>query len=193
MSLSPILVCGPSGVGKDTLVNRLLLDYPGIFGKVVSHTTRAPRNGETNGVQYYFIDVAQMQKEISEGKFFEHAQVYNNIYGIATSSITKVSESGKIGLLILDIQGIRILSASDLNPFRVFVMPPNLESLKHRLYARGTDSEIIIAERLSKTQEEIDNYQTYPELFDVLIVNENLEEAYQHLLVEIRKRYQITL
>lgn len=187
MSFPPIIFCGPSGSGKDTLLNILVGEYKDIFEKIISHTTRAPRVGEVNGKDYHFTEKKQMEQEIADGLFFEHAQVHGNLYGLAKSSITKVMDSGKIGLLILDIQGVNILNQSGLNPFKIFIMPPEISVLRTRLEKRG-DKEDIIIERLSKAQEEIDNYDI--KLFDCMVVNDNLRPAHRILLDAIIQRYE---
>jgi GTPase SAR1 family protein len=88
----PVVICGPSGVGKGTLIQRLIRDFPETFGFSVSHTTRAPRPGEVNGVHYYFVSVPEFEEAVSRGDFVEHAKVHTNFYGTSFQSVDRVSE-----------------------------------------------------------------------------------------------------
>jgi len=100
----PVVICGPSGVGKGTLLTRLIQAHPDRFGFCVSHTTRAPRPGEVDGVHYHFCDTAQMEEAIRRGEFLEHARVHANIYGTSISAVEAVSRAGKTCLLDIDVR-----------------------------------------------------------------------------------------
>jgi hypothetical protein len=102
--LRPIVLCGPNGVGKRTLTNRLLKDYPHIFGLSVSHTTRKPRVGEENGIHYYFVSKSEMEQGIEEGRFVESITLFGHMYGTAFKSIDRVTEEGKICVMDLEIE-----------------------------------------------------------------------------------------
>jgi guanylate kinase len=138
-SFSPKLetVCGPSGVGKSTLIARLRAEFPDDFGFSVSHTTRQPRPGEENGVHYYFADKAAMEAEIAAGKFVESANVHGNLYGTSFDAVRRVSESGRICILDIDVQGVASCRRVQFEVGKyVFVAPPELSVLESRLRGR---------------------------------------------------------
>src|SRR6185312_10097142 len=121
----PLIVCGPSGVGKGTLLTRLLKEYPHVFAKSVSHTTRAERPGEINGQHYHFTHVDTLLQGVKDGKFIEHANVHGNYYGTSIDSVKRVMESGKICLLEIDIQGVEAVRKQQaLNPLVLFIRAP---------------------------------------------------------------------
>ena len=95
----PVVISGPSGVGKGTLINKLMKDFPAMFGFSVSHTTRAPREGEKNHVHYHFTDRTVMEQEIKDGKFLEFASVHGNLYGTSTEAVDAVADAGKVYIL----------------------------------------------------------------------------------------------
>ena len=103
-SLIPVVVAGPSGVGKGTIVKRLMDKYPSLFGFSVSHTTRAPRPGEEDGVHYNFVEKSAMEAAIANGEFIEHAAVHTNFYGTSIAAVDKVKSEGKVCILDIDIQ-----------------------------------------------------------------------------------------
>ena len=147
--LRPIVMCGPSGVGKGTLINRLMADFPGKFGFSVSHTTRAPRPGETDGVHYNFVEKSAMEADIADGKFLEHAHVHENIYGTSLAAVEAVATKGQVCVLDIDVQGAEIVKKSTLDALFVFIAPPSMEELEKRLRGRGTEKEESIQKRLA--------------------------------------------
>lgn len=186
----PLIVCGPSGVGKGTLLTRLLKEYPHTFAKSVSHTTRAPRSGEVNGVSYHFTSVPQILQDVQDGKFIEHADVHGNYYGTSIGSVAAVMESGKICLLEIDIQGVlAVRKLETLHPMTVFVRAPTFQDLVDRLSGRGTESEETMRKRLDTARNEMDFFYTNRHIFDAALINEDFETAYQHLLVTLQKLY----
>jgi len=176
----PIVICGPSGVGKGTLIERLRKEFPDKFGFSVSHTTRKPRSGEQDGVHYYFTTVEEMKQAISEGKFMEHANVHGNLYGTSKVAVEKVLVMGKICILDIDVQGADQVKKSSLKPRYVFIAPPSIEELEKRLRGRGTESEENIRKRLHNAQGELD-YLKKPEFWDVVLTNDDFETTYQKL------------
>ena len=178
--LRPIVMCGPSGVGKGTLINRLMADFPGKFGFSVSHTTRAPRPGETDGVHYNFVEKSAMEADIAEGKFLEHAHVHENIYGTSLAAVEAVATKGQVCILDIDVQGAEIVKKSTLDALFVFIAPPSMEELEKRLRGRGTEKEESIQKRLANAAGEMAKTEV-DGFFHAVIVNDDLEKAYGEL------------
>ncbi|KAF0975193.1 hypothetical protein FDP41_005946 [Naegleria fowleri] len=185
----PIVICGPSGVGKGTLIQKLFAEFPSIFGFSVSHTTRAPRPGEQHGVHYYFTQKDVMQKEIDDGLFIEHANVHGNLYGTSFQAVKEVQNQGKCCVLDIDIQGARQVRANkELNPLVLFVKPPSMDILEQRLRRRATETEESIQLRLKNARKELEQFEKDDtHLFDDSIVNNDLDEAYVSLKQTIHK------
>jgi len=178
--LRPVVITGPSGVGKGTLITRLLKEYPDNFGFSVSHTTRNPRPGEVNGQHYHFIPLDEMKREVESGKFVEHANVHGNMYGTSKAAVEKVLNEGKICILDIDVQGAEQVKKSDLKPFFVFISPPSVEELEKRLRGRGTETEESVQRRLRNALGELE-YTKRQGFWDFILVNDNLEKAYSGL------------
>ncbi|KAL1549973.1 Guanylate kinase 2 [Salvia divinorum] len=178
----PIVISGPSGVGKGTLIAKLMEEFPSMFGFSVSHTTRAPRNNEQNGVHYHFSERGAMEKDIDGGKFLEFAAVHGNLYGTSVEAVDVVAEKGKRCILDIDVQGARSVRASSLEAIFIFICPPSFEELEKRLRARGTEVEEQIQKRLRNAKAELEQ-GTSPGLFDHILVNDDLENCYDKLKV----------
>ena len=118
------------------VITRLLKEHPDKFGFSVSHTTRKPRPGEVDGVHYHFTTVEQIQKEIEDGKFIEHANVHGNYYGTSRAAVEKVLHSGKVCVLDIDVQGAEQVKKSSLHAKYLFVSPPSMDELEKRLRGR---------------------------------------------------------
>ncbi|GJP72577.1 hypothetical protein CLOP_g3292 [Closterium sp. NIES-67] len=177
----PVVICGPSGVGKGTLITRLMEEFPGRCGFSVSHTTRKPRPGEEDGVHYNFTAREEMEKEIAEGKFLEKADVHGNLYGTSVAAVKKVTDSGKMCILDIDVQGARQVKASPaLDAVFIFVAPPSFEELERRLRGRGTETEEQVEKRLGNARKEMDAGKDAT-LFNHTIINDNLDAAYSKL------------
>jgi len=176
----PIVICGPSGVGKGTIIEMLQQEFPDKFGFSVSHTTRKPRTGEVDGIHYHFTTVEQIQKEIKEGKFVENANVHGNLYGTSKEAIDVVLKSGKICILDIDVQGADQVKKSSLKPYYVFIAPPSLADLEQRLRGRKTETEESIQKRLRNAVGEID-YMNKPGFWDLIIINDDLSKTYETL------------
>ena len=179
-SVRPVVFCGPSGSGKSTLLKRLMAEYPNAFAFSVSHTTRKPRAGEENGREYYFVTRDEMLVSIKNGEFLEHAEFSGNMYGTSKKAVETVLSSGRICALDIDIQGVRNLKKTDLNPIYCFIKPPSLEILEKRLRDRGTETEESLNKRLETAKHELD-YEQNEDAFDHIIINDNLETAYEKL------------
>ncbi|KAF9181270.1 guanylate kinase [Haplosporangium sp. Z 767] len=173
----PIVLSGPSGAGKSTLLKRLFAEYPDKFGFSVSHTTRPPRAGETDGVEYNFVTREEFLAGVERGEFIEHAEFSGNLYGTSVKAVKTVGEKGRICILDIDMQGVKLVKNTDLNPYYLSVQPPSIEQLEKRLRGRGTESEVDIQGRLAAAQGELD-YAKEEGAYDETIINDDLESAY---------------
>jgi len=176
----PLVLCGPSGSGKSTVMKKLMASYGEYFGFSVSHTTRQPRPGEEDGKDYHYVAKEKMQELIDEGAFIENATFSGNMYGTSKAAVQDVLDSGKICILDIDVQGVKAVKKTDLKPRFVFVKPPGMEVLEARLRARGTETEESLAKRLGAAAAEME-YGEEKGNFDVIIINDDLEKAYEGL------------
>ncbi|KAI0272630.1 guanylate kinase [Gloeopeniophorella convolvens] len=174
----PLVLSGPSGTGKSTLLKRLFGEHPGLFAFSVSHTTRAPRPGEVNGSHYHFVTRDEFNSLLSQGGFVEHAEFSGNLYGTSKQAISTIIESGKRCILDIEVQGVRQIRNTDLNPVYCFIAPPSLSTLRERLVGRGTEAQAAVEKRLKTAFLEID-YAKVPGAHDCIIVNDNLDRAYE--------------
>lgn len=169
-SYAPLVICGPSGVGKGTLLKRLMEEeFPGKFGFCVSTTTRGPRPGEVDGKDYHFVDKDTMAKQIDEGKFVEHAKVHANMYGTSIAALEAVNANHKIVIMDIDIQGAKQVKEKIKGAHFIFLVPPSLEILESRLRGRGTEKEDKIKVRMQNALGEIEFSKT-PGFWDKVIV-----------------------
>lgn len=187
-TIKPIIFCGPSGAGKGTLINILFEKFQGKLGFSVSHTTRQPREGEEHGVHYNFTSVDIMRQEIADDKFIEYAEVHGNYYGTSVESVDKVSRSGKICVLDIDIQGVQKVKESNLDAIYVFVAPPSMEALETRLRGRGTEKEEDIQKRLHNANGEMEYGQAEGN-FDRYLINDDLDRASEELIDMMKEFY----
>ncbi|KAJ9534895.1 hypothetical protein QJQ45_029547, partial [Haematococcus lacustris] len=181
-----LVVSGPSGVGKGTLIARLMALHPHRFGFCTSHTTRGPRPGEVDGQHYHFTTQSAMQSEIARGAFLEHASVHGNSYGTSLAAVAAVCSLGKLPLLDIDVQGARKVRSSVVGEraASVFVAPPSLPELEARLRGRATESEDRIQARLSAAAAEMEEAASYGDT----VVNGQLDRAYADLLCAIQRQ-----
>ncbi|KAK3825195.1 MAG: guanylate kinase/L-type calcium channel beta subunit [Benniella sp.] len=191
-SQRPIVLSGPSGAGKSTLLKRLFDDYPDAFGFSVSHTTRNPREGEEHGIHYHFVDTKSFQDGVERKEFVEWARFSDNHYGTSFEAIRSVNEKGKICILDIDMQGVQQVKKTDLNPYYISIQPPSIEELEKRLRSRGTEKEEAIAKRLNAAQGEL-LYAQQEGVYDGIIVNQNVEDAYRELKRHINKATNSTI
>ncbi|XP_048868577.1 guanylate kinase isoform X1 [Brienomyrus brachyistius] len=176
----PIVLSGPSGAGKSTLLKRLLKEYDGVFGFSISHTTRKPRQGEEDGKDYYYVSREAMQAGIAKGEFIESAEFSGNMYGTSKAAVQDVQAKNLICILDIDMQGVMNIKKTDLNPIYITIHPPSLEALEKRLRDRKTESEESLQKRLDAARVDME-LSKQPGIFDVLIVNDDLENAYRQL------------
>jgi guanylate kinase len=166
------VITGPSGVGKGTLVARLLARHPQIWLSI-SATTRAPRAGELEGVQYFFHDRAGFEAEVAAGGLLEWAEFAGNLYGTPRRPAEEQLAAGRPVLLEIELEGARQVRRSFPQGFQIFVAPPSFSELERRIRGRGTDSEEAIQRRLERARVEL---AAAPE-FDAVLVNADLEAA----------------
>jgi guanylate kinase len=190
-----IVISAPSGGGKTTLCQQLLSVQPNI-ARAITCTTRPPREGERDGVDYYFLDAASFLKRVQAGNLLEHATVHGNSYGILKSEILGKLRQGQDVLLNVDVQGaatIRAQSEQDDDLKRalisVFLAPPSLDVLEQRLRKRGQDSPAVIQKRLGVARQEIAQWKH----FDYLIVSNSVPEDLRRMrvILEAEKLRQV--
>lgn len=170
------IISAPSGAGKTTLCREVLQKLPDLKYSI-SYTTRAPRSGERNGVDYYFISKKEFEENIKTGKWLEWASVYDHLYGTSAEYIQQHLASGHDILLEIDVAGAKQILSHHLDSIAIFILPPSIETLRQRLEARGTDNAETIAKRLKKAEEEISQKNIYRHY----IVNDSLPEAIDQL------------
>lgn len=194
-SLCPLIICGPSGVGKGTLKNMLREELPKIFTFSVSHTTRKPRGTEKDGIAYHFVTDEFFLEMIPNDFFLEHTKVHGHRYGTSYNEIRRVCDELKmVCILDIDVVGAQnVKSKKEFDPFIVFVLPPSMDELKKRLIDRGTEDEKSIAVRMETTKKEMEFYEKNRELFDVSIVNDDLDECYKEFKSILKKRYKLSI
>ncbi|HXG48349.1 MAG TPA: guanylate kinase [Methylomirabilota bacterium] len=189
-----IVIAAPSGGGKTTVCQQLLARHPGMT-RAITCTTRDPRPGERDGVDYFFLDPATFLRRVQAGNFLEHATVHGNSYGTLKSEVLGKLREGKDVLLSIDVQGvaaIRKAAQSDaelgMALVSVFLTPPSLTVLEERLRRRGTDSEAVIQKRLSAARQEVAQWKH----FDYLVLSRSIEEDTRRLeaIIEAEKLRQ---
>lgn len=167
-----IVLTGPSGVGKGTLLQSLLKRHPELHFSV-SATTRQPRPGEIDGKHYYFVSRDKFEEMVTEGELLEWAEYAGNYYGTPRAAVEAQIQLGQSVILEIELVGARKIHHTFPSSLRIFVMPPSLAELERRIRDRGQDSEEAIARRLTHAQAEIDAADE----FDVQIVNDDFEQA----------------
>jgi guanylate kinase len=171
------VITGPSGVGKGTLIRSLRERMPQLELSV-SATTRAPRPGEQDGVDYHFLDDADFQRRVDEGDFVEHAVYADRRYGTLRSELERRTAGGHPVVLEIELQGARQVRAALPDAVQVFIAPPSLDALRARLIGRGTDDEDEVAARLRVAESELAAQGE----FGHVVVNDRLEDAVEHLV-----------
>ena len=172
-----IVLTGPSGVGKGTLLRSLLQGHPELYLSV-SATTRQPRPGEIDGQHYYFVSRDKFEEMVSAGELLEWAEYAGNYYGTPRTPVQRQVQLGQSVILEIEVVGARKIHHTFPTALRLFVLPPSLAELEQRIRGRGQDSEDAIARRLSRAKAEIDAADE----FDVQIVNDDMDQAL--LLIE---------
>jgi len=170
------IISAPSGAGKTSMVKALLQRLPDVVVSV-SHTTRAPRPGEQDGVDYHFIDKVGFERLVEAGEFLEYAQVFDNYYGTHRATVEAELRAGRDVILEIDWQGARQVASAAPGAVKVFILPPSVAALRERLTVRGQDSEDIIERRMRDAISEMSHYDEY----HYLIFNDDFETAVAEL------------
>ena len=177
----PFVVSGPSGVGKSTIVRRVLEADPQVRFSI-SHTTRAPRAGERNGVDYFFVDEPRFRTMIEDGAFLEYAIYQRHFYGTSRAAVDEPTAKGFDLILEVEMQGAEQLQVRLPDAVRVFIEPPSLDVLETRLRDRRTETEEVLRGRLQRAREEL----AYAKQCHHRIVNDSVDKAVDALLRVIR-------
>jgi guanylate kinase len=170
------VVSSPSGGGKGTLIQRVLKQVPNLSYSV-SYTTRAPRNGEVNGREYFFVTPEKFKAMIAAGDFLEWAHVHGKLYGTSRHQVSRDVFEGRDIILEVDVQGAASVRELVADSVSIFILPPSVEILRQRLIARGTDSPEELELRLRHAPEELKHYKT----FNYVIINDEVEKAAKQL------------
>ncbi len=165
-----MVVSGPSGCGKDTVVNYLIKNYANIE-VAVSATTRDPRPGEQDGVNYHYVTMAEFEGHIQQGNLLEYANYVGNYYGTLKAEVDRRIEKGITCILVIEVEGAAQIKELYPDCTTVFVLPPSMEELARRLRGRGSEDEEWVQKRLKRAEEEI----TYACNYDFTVVNDTIE------------------
>ncbi len=179
------VVSGFSGAGKGTIMKELLAKYEQNYALSISATTRAPRPGEKDGVEYFFKSREEFEKMIAAGELIEYAQYVGNYYGTPKAYVGKQLEAGRDVILEIEIQGALKVREQFPDALLLFVTPPSADELKRRLIGRGTESMEVIENRLARALEEAEGLEEY----DYLVVNDVLEECVEEVHEIIRNEH----
>jgi guanylate kinase len=171
-----IVLTGPSGVGKGTLMNAILQRYPELHYSV-SATTRSPRPGEVNGKNYHFITRSEFENLVTQGEFLEWAEFAGNCYGTPREAVLNHIQSGKLVVLEIELEGARQIRHSFPSALSIFILPPSFAELEKRIRGRGQDAQEAISRRLNRAEEEI----AAADEFDLQIINDDFEQALQEI------------
>jgi len=174
-----LVLSGPSGAGKSTIISAAS-DEIGEYYFSISTTTRAPRVGEENGKDYFFVSKESFEEDIKAGNFLEYAEVHGNYYGTSLKPVREALEEGKLVIFDIDVQGHRLVRAkmNDITT-SAFITPPTLHALETRLRARSTDDESVIVNRIENAKGEIQALGEY----DFTIINDTVEEATERFVI----------
>jgi guanylate kinase len=174
-----LVLSGPSGAGKSTIINAAS-DEIGEYYFSISTTTRNPRVGEENGVDYFFVSKENFEEDIKAGNFLEYAEVHGNYYGTSLKPVREALAEGKLVIFDIDVQGHRLVRAkmNDITT-SAFITPPTLKALEERLRARCTDDESVIVNRVENAKSEIQAVGEY----DFTIINDTVEKAAREFVI----------
>ena len=171
-----VILSGPSGVGKDTVIDAWIAFNP-LVERVVTYTTREPRTGEKDGCDYNFVSIKQFEALAESGHFWESKTVHGNLYASPKVDTERLLAEGKVPVLKIDVQGALEVMRQRPDALTIFLMPPSIEDLEKRIRNRATDDEAAIVERLNNAHEEL----KYAEHYNVQIVNDDIDRVVEKL------------
>jgi len=184
-----LVIAGPSGVGKSTIVHGLMREFNAAFS--VSATTRAPSPGERDGIDYFFVDRATFQRWIDEDRFLEHAQVFGrDWYGTPRDAVQRQLDDGRLVILDIDVQGAENVRRAMPGMLGVFILPPGEDELLRRLRARGREDESAIQRRFAESRSEIVRAKA-GQTFDAFVVNDDLVRCTEAVAAIVRTRLSV--
>ena len=180
-----IIFAAPSGAGKSSLINGMIEKDKDSYELSISATTRAPREGETHGKDYFFISDEEFNKLKENRAFIEHAEVHGHQYGTLKSFIEEKIEIGINVILDIDVQGFNQIKETLKDTISIFIIPPSMEELKKRLISRGLDSDDVIKKRLANAKTELKS----AELFDYIVLNKDFDKALEEISAIIFEKH----
>ena len=183
-----LLISGPSGVGKGTVVSEVMRSHPNVFELSVSSTTRPRRSSETAGSHYHFHSKQEFEEQIRKQQLLEWVQFDDNYYGTLKSSLASIFGNGRIPLLELEIQGAVAARANGYDGLYIYLKPPSMEELERRIRKRGQNTEESIARRMRKARDQEDEFLKHSKAFDVVVVNESLPASLSKINELVSKR-----
>lgn len=185
-----IVMCGPSGVGKGTIIARLMKERPDDFSFCVSHTSRQPRQGEVNGINYHFAPKEEMMEMSQSNEFLECCEVHGNMYGTSVKALRDVQASGKMPIIEIDVQGAQKLKNGKhgLKLAYLFIEAPSMVELEARIVGRGQESPDKVKVRLNTALKEMEFVNANRSFFDSVITNVDLDRS----ILEIQRFFAIT-
>lgn len=179
-----IVVSGPSGAGKGTVMGRLMQD--GGYALSISATTRSPREGEQNGVNYFFKTKTEFEQMIADNDFLEYAEFCGNYYGTPMPYVQQKLDEGKNVILEIEVKGAFQVKERCPDAVLIFLAPPSMQELENRLVGRGTETADVIAKRLARAAEELDLVDDY----DYIVINDDVDEAAEDIKAVVRAEHK---
>ncbi|MBR2066695.1 MAG: guanylate kinase [Solobacterium sp.] len=181
-----IVLSGPSGVGKGTILKELMKDEELMLSYSVSMTTRNKREGEVEGVNYYFVSKEEFEEAVEKGELLEHAEFVGNYYGTPLKDVERLRNEGRNVVLEIEVQGCKQVQEKVKDALTIFIVPPNMEELENRIRGRKTEPEEIIQERLAKAQREMKMMDQYK----YVICNDDVDLAVDIISVIIKRHME---
>lgn len=179
-----LVVSGPSGCGKGTVLGEVFARQPDTYYSV-SATTRSPRPGEVDGVQYHFLTKEEFEEKIAAGQMLEYAQYAGNYYGTPAQAVDEKLAQGKNVVLEIEVQGAKQVKLRRPDAVMIFIMPPSMKELRRRLTQRGTEAQEVVERRLETARQEMPQAKDY----DYIVFNDTVEEAAQDVCAILRARH----